>query len=152
MKRIVKLLNSCWAWLCRIFQRTHGVVRRYVSPAFVVMLAVSFTLWYISKLTYTYTTDFNIKVEIDGQTLVLPCVVEGKGANLVSYSLSSRRIKVPLSDLRYEWVDVPTEDGDEVSVSRKIRIDRNSLRDAISLHFSDINVKSVANDADIYLD
>ena len=67
MKRIVKLLNSCWAWLCRIFQRTHGVVRRYVSPAFVVMLAVSFTLWYISKLTYTYTTDFNIKVEIDGQ-------------------------------------------------------------------------------------
>ena len=57
-------------------------LRNYVSPVFLVLLAVSFTLWYISKLNYTYTTDLKIKVKVNGERLIVPCVVEGKGTTL----------------------------------------------------------------------
>ena len=153
MKRMVEYLKNYWGRLRNAAQRAYVVARRYVSPAFVVMFVVAFTLWYISKLTYTYTTDFNIRVEIDGQTIELPCVVEGKGTNLVSYGLSSRRIKVPLSELKYELVDIPTEEDNDASPKiRKIRIDRTSLRNAISVRFSDIKVQNVGTDDYIYLD
>ena len=60
-------------------------LRRYISPVFLVLLAVSFTLWYISKLNYTYTTDFEVSLDIEGHQMVLPCVGEGKGTTLLGY-------------------------------------------------------------------
>jgi hypothetical protein len=145
MKRIFALLKT-WA----------QKLRNYISPVFLAMLAVSFTLWYISKLNYTYTTDFNIKVKVDGERIVVPCVVEGKGTTLFGYGFyTPRRANIPLSELNYEVVETPyiDENGvvDTLVVNRKAHISAISMQDAISVRFSDLKILSVGNFDDIIL-
>ena len=141
MKRFIALLKS-WA----------QTLRKYVSPVFLALLAVSFTLWYISKLNYTYTT--NIKVKVEGQRLVVPCVVEGKGTNLFGYGFyTSRRVNIPLSELNHEVIELPVinEYGevDTLAKSYKVRISPLSMQDAISVRFSDLKIVSVGDFDDI---
>ena len=131
-------------------------LRKYISPVFLVLLGVSFTLWYISKLNYTYTTDFNIKVKVDGERIIVPCVVEGKGTTLFGYGFyASRRANIPLSELNYEVVEVPVidENGavDTLAKDYKVRISSISMQDAISVRFSDLKILSVGNIDDIAL-
>ena len=131
-------------------------LRKYISPVFLVLLGVSFTLWYISKLNYTYTTDFNIKVKVDGERIVVPCVVEGKGTTLFGYGFyASRRANIPLSELSYEVVEQPivNADGviDSLTTIRKVRILPLSMQDAISVRFSDLKIVSLGEFADIPL-
>ena len=132
-------------------------LRNYISPVFLALLAVSFTLWYISKLNYTYTTDFNIKVKVDGERIIVPCVVEGKGTNLFGYGFyTSRRVSIPLSELNYDIVEEPviTEDGgvvDSLTKEYKVRISPISMQDAISVRFSDLKIVSVGDFDDIPL-
>ena len=57
------------------FKKFLAVVRRYVSPVFIMLLVASFTLWYIAKLNYNYTTELNVKVRIGNQKFEVPCVV-----------------------------------------------------------------------------
>ncbi|MBO7220486.1 MAG: hypothetical protein J6V21_04785 [Alistipes sp.] len=145
MKRFFALLKT-WA----------QKLRNYISPVFLAMLAVSFTLWYISKLNYTYTTDFNIKVKVDGERIVVPCVVEGKGTTLFGYGFyTPRRANIPLSELNYEVVETPyiDENGvvDTLVVNRKAHISAISMQDAISVRFSDLKILSVGNFDDITL-
>ena len=141
MKRLIELLKSG-------LQR----LRKYVSPVFLALLAVSFTLWYILKLDYTYTKDLKIEVNIDGQHLIVPCVVEGKGSNLL---YSSSRVNIPLKDLKYDIVDVrvsPPEVHDSLAVCEKrIRIQPVSIQDAISIRLSDLKIVSVGSVSDIEL-
>lgn len=145
MKRLFALLK---VWL-------QGL-RKYISPVFLVLLGVSFTLWYISKLNYTYTTDFNIKVKVDGERIVVPCVVEGKGTTLFGYGFyTPRRANIPLSELIYEVVEVPVidENGvvDTLAKECKARILPLSMQDAISVRFSDLKIVSVGSFDDITL-
>ena len=131
-------------------------LRKYISPVFLVLLGVSFTLWYISKLNYTYTTDFNIKVKVDGERIVVPCVVEGKGTTLFGYGFyASRRANIPLSELSYEVVEQPVvnADGivDSLTTIRKAHISPLSMQDAISVRFSDLKIISLGEFADIPL-
>ena len=145
MKRFLALLKV-WA----------QKLRNYISPVFLAMLAVSFTLWYISKLDYTYTTDFNIKVKVDGERVVVPCVVEGKGTNLFGYGFyQSRRVNIPLSELNYDIVEAPVinEEGDvdTLATEYKVRISPISMQDAISVRFSDLKIVSVGDFDDIPL-
>ena len=145
MKRLFALLK---VWL-------QGL-RKYISPVFLVLLGVSFTLWYISKLNYTYTTDFNIKVKVDGERIIVPCVVEGKGTTLFGYGFyAPRRANIPLSELNYDVVEVPvlTDAGvvDTLAKDYKVRISPISMQDAISVRFSDLKILSVGNFDDISL-
>lgn len=141
MKRLIELLKA-------------GVqrLRKYVSPVFLALLAVSFTLWYILKLDYTYTKDMKVEVNVDGQHITVPCVVEGKGSNLL---YSSSRVTIPLSDLKYDVVDVrvsPEEVPDSMAVTeKKVRIQPVSMQDAISIRYSDLKVLSVGVIPDIEL-
>lgn len=147
MKRLYALLKT---WVQKL--------RKYISPVFMALLAVSFTLWYISKLNYTYTTDFNIKVKVEGQRIVVPCVVEGKGTNLFGYGFyASRRVNIPLSELNYEVVAIPvtSKDGDKVdslNTEYKIRISPISMQDAISVRFSDLKIVSIGEFPDLEIE
>jgi hypothetical protein len=136
MKRLIALLKLG-------LQR----LRKYVSPVFLVLLAVSFTLWYISKLDYTYTTDFKVDVNIDGQRITVPCVVEGKGSTLFGYGFySSSRVSIPLADLKHKTVVRPVPvDGfaDSVAIEKKIIINPLAMQDALSVRFSDLKILSV---------
>ncbi len=116
--------NDILAWL-----------RHYVSPAFCVMFFAAFVLWYITKLSYTYTTDLNIDVEVAGAEFEVECVVEGVGTNLFGYKLyKGGEVSIPLNEL---------------VVSSKNRnsivIDSMSLLKAISVRYSDIKIKSIGS-------
>ena len=145
MKKLFALLKT---WF--------GGLRKYISPVFLVLLGVSFTLWYISKLNYTYTTDFDIKVKVDGERIVVPCVVEGKGTTLFGYGFyTPRRANIPLSELHYDVIEVPVLNAegvvDTLATSYKARISPVSLQDAISIRFSDLKIISLGEFDDIPL-
>ena len=53
--------------------------RRFSNPVFFGLLGLSFLLWYITKLSYTYTTDITIPVRIDSTQYTVRCNVEGIG-------------------------------------------------------------------------
>lgn len=106
-------------------------VRGYVPPIFLAMLVASFILWYIAKLSYTYTTEQDIPINIDGQKFDVTCVIEGLGTNLFGYKMYvNTRIRIPLDELKYV---VSKEDG-------MLIIDPQSLQSAISVHYSDIKI------------
>lgn len=112
-------------------------LRHYVSPVYLMLLAASLVLWYISKLGYTYTTELPVRLNVDGERFDVACVVEGVGTNLFGYRVyMNKRLRIPLSELAY----TPSpEEGHE----GRICIDAQSLQNAISLRISDIKIISV---------
>lgn len=141
MKRIIALL-IVWA----------KKIRKYISPAFLLLFAVSFTLWYIAKLSYTYTTELAVKINVNGHQITVPCGVEAQGSILLRYKLSgTQKVAIPLSELKYDVVDVRTvKRGNNDSLQiQKIAIQPTSIQDALSVRFSDLQIKSVGKIADI---
>ena len=45
--------------------------------SFLALLMASFILWYIAKLSYIYTTEQKVRVDVDGQVFDVTCTVEG---------------------------------------------------------------------------
>ncbi|MCI7139473.1 hypothetical protein [Alistipes sp.] len=112
-------------------------LRRYVSPVFLALLVASFILWYLAKLSYTYTTEQTIRLSIDGQPVEISCVVEGLGTNLFGYRVyMNKTLRIPLAELHTTPSEVEGHEG-------KLVIDPQSLQHAISVRFSDIKVISV---------
>ena len=112
-------------------------MHRYVSPVFLALLVASFILWYIAKLSYTYTTGQTVRVDVDGQVFDVACTVEGVGTNLFRYQVyMNKTLRIPLTELKYKR---SREEGHE----GKIIIDPQSLQNAISKKFSDIKITSI---------
>lgn len=121
----------------RILNNLMRRMHRYVSPVFLALLVASFILWYIAKLSYTYTTDQRVRLDVDGERFEVTCVVEGVGTNLFGYRVYSDKVlHVPLAELRYT---VSREEGHE----GKLILDPQSLQNFISLKFSDIKVIAI---------
>ncbi len=133
MSNAMDKLRACWR-----------MMKSYVSPTFIMLMCASFIMWYILKLQYTYTTNYSVLVNIEGERLRVPCVIEGKGTNLLGYRVyMHREIKIPLNDLKYtidSQVDVAAG-----AVVDSIIIDPQSIQSAISVRFSDIKVISVGD-------
>lgn len=134
MGKIIEKLKLFRRWL-----------QRYVSPVFISLFCASFILWYILKLGYVYTTDYSVGVNVDGQTMRVPCVVEGVGTNLFGYRVyMHRELKIPLTDLKYKVEELADEQTGE-SLGRFYIIDPQSMQSAISVRFSDIKVISIGD-------
>jgi len=120
------------------------LLKSYVSPTFIMLMCASFIMWYILKLQYTYTTDYSVLVNVEGERMRVPCVIEGKGTNLFGYRVYlHKEIKIPLNDLKYtikSKVDVAAG-----TVVDNIIIDPQSIQSAISVRVSDIKVISVGD-------
>jgi hypothetical protein len=113
--------------------------KKSISPAFIAMFVASFVLWYITKLNYNYTTDYNVRLNIGGEKVEVPCVIEGKGTYLFNYKFQlSKRLRIPLEELSYQTV---SDDFGEVF----LQIDPKSLQNAISVRVSDIKVVSLGD-------
>ncbi len=113
-------------------------LRHYVSPVFMLLLVASFILWYIAKLSYTYTTEQVMRVNIGGERIPVTCVVEGVGTNLFGYRVyMDRTLRIPLSELRV------TPSYETESYGRLV-IDPVSLQQAISVRCSDIKIVSIS--------
>lgn len=112
-------------------------IRSYVSPAFMLLLAASFILWYIAKLNYTYTTDQSVRIDVDGRLFEVDCTVEGLGTTLFSHQAYMRKtLRVPLSELKYKRSRESGHEG-------KIILDPKSLQHAISKKFTDLKIVSI---------
>ncbi len=122
-----------------------STVRRFVSPLFLMMLFASLLFWYVAKLSYTYTTDLDVKMRIEDQKFETKCVVEGFGTKLLGYHIyRGGSIKLSLSDLKYKRVK-----GDDGNYY--IRIDEGSLSTAVAMHYSDIKLISIGTPPDVLL-
>lgn len=113
-------------------------VRRLLSMPFLLMLFASFVLWYIAKLSYTYTTEIEVKIKVEGQKTYTTCVVEGVGTYLVGYKIhNGGAVHIPLSTTPYTMTTL------EDDPNEYILIDQEVVNRAISVHYSDIKVISV---------
>lgn len=111
--------------------------KKTISPVFIAMFVAAFILWYITKLNYNYTTDYNVRLNIGGEKMEVPCVIEGKGTNLFNYKFQlSKRLRIPLDELHYTTV------ADEFG-ELFLQIDPKSLQNAISVRVSDIKIVSL---------
>ena len=133
-------MSKIWLKIKVVMRR----IRATISPAFVYMLCAAVIMWYILKLQYTYTTDYSVLVNVEGERMRVPCVIEGKGTNLFGYRVyMHKEIKIPLNDLKYtieSKVDVAAG-----TVVDNIIIDPQSIQSAISVRVSDIKVISVGD-------
>lgn len=119
-------MDNIWTW-----------VRRYVSPVFLALLVASFILWYIAKLSYTYTTEKQVRVNVDGEQFDVTCVVEGVGTNLFGYRVyANKTLRIPLSELKYKRSHEEGHQG-------KLILNPQSLQSAIALRISDIKIISI---------
>lgn len=119
-------------------------LKSYISPAFILLFCASFVFWYILKLGNTYTTEYNILVNIDGQTLRIPSVVEGVGTNLLTYRNHTRKeIKLRLADLKYRKGSIVDEQTGEPLIC--YILDPHSIQNALSVRFSDIKIVSLGD-------
>lgn len=120
-------------------------LRRYVSPVFLVLLLASFILWYIAKLSYSYTTEQTVRISIADQPLEVPCVVEGVGTNLFGYQVyMNKRLRIPLEEVKVTRSEAEGRSDWYV-------IDPPSLQKALSTRFSDIKIISVGEIPEIEL-
>ena len=119
-------------------------LKSWISPVFISFMCVSFLFWYILKLQYTYTTDFNVNLNIDGERLKVPCVVEGKGSYLVGYSLYSKEHKIALDDLKYTIEQERSAEDDQI-IGEWYVLDPHSVQSAISVRYSDIKIVSLGD-------
>ncbi len=110
--------------------------RRFSNPIFFMLLLMSFILWYIIKLSYTYTTQINIPVKIDSTYYSVRCGVEGVGYQILVHRIAPRKNLVKLS-------------SDNVTITPSsitpgaYEISSFSLQNSISTKVSDLKIISV---------
>ena len=127
------------------------LLKSSVSPAFIMLMCASFIMWYILKLQYTYTTDYAVLVNIEGEHLRVPCVIEGKGTNLLAYRVHMHKeIKIPLTDLKYSIAS--EQNGATAEIVDSIMIDPHSIQSAISVRFSDLKIVSIGEFPDLEIE
>ena len=138
-------MKRIWEYIKRLGQ----TAKKYISPVFIMLFVASFTLWYIAKLNYNYTTDLDVKIRIGNQRFEVPCVVEGKGTNLFGYVISTNRLNIPLSELEYTVMREVTQIGAAPTDKVRLHLQSESLKNAISVRLSDINIRSIGDVPDI---
>ncbi len=117
-------------------KEVYSSVKRRITPAFLVMVALSFIFWYSGKLQYTYTAELPVTVQIEGERVRTTCVVEGTGHNI----LSARYFKRKTIKLQRSEVELLPIDG----VSNTYEISPTSLQNIISVRNSSLKVLSVS--------
>ncbi len=113
-----------------------GTIRKRITPAFLVTLALALIFWYSGKLQYTYTTTLPFTVEIEGDRVRTTCMVEGTGHNL----LSARYLKRRVVKLQRFDVDLLSVDG----AANTYEISPSSLQNILSVRYPNIKILSVS--------
>lgn len=68
-----------------LYQHIKKLIKRHLSAAMIPCLLLSFLLWYIIKLGYTYTANIPVNVTIEGQHVRVNCLVEATGYRLFAH-------------------------------------------------------------------
>lgn len=111
--------------------------KKYFSPIFLLMLLLSFGMWYLTKLSYTYTAEVPVWVDIDGNKFKLECVVEAPGYRIIAHRTFGK------SKLNLKFTDVQTTPS--VLNDSYYVVNPLSLSSIISLNNSDIRLVSIGD-------
>lgn len=123
------------------WQRVFGA---RLSPAFLVMLALSALMWYLSKLDDTYTAEVPVVVRYDGENYRVMCMAEGTGRQIVGHRLfASRALQLDISEV--ELIPVEGKDG-------FYSIEQESLHSLISVNNSELRIISIGNSPELRID
>lgn len=111
------------------------MAKLYISPVFFVMLLISISLWYVTKLSYIYTTTIPFRVHVGDSTFDMDCTAQGRGYNLFAHKLIySNDISVAVDEIEY----TPSAKSKGSYV-----INPFSLQNVISKRKSDIRILSI---------
>ena len=125
--------------LRNIFKYLYG---QRLSPSFLVMLALAFLLWFVTKLGYVYTVEMPVTINLEGNQFEVACVVEGNGRHLMKYRAKRKR------NIDLERTELKLSSPDKLGFQS---VDQVSLLAAVARRYSDIRVVSVANISDIFI-
>lgn len=112
-------------------------LKKRVSPVFLLLLLLSTILWYLTKLSYTYTTQVPVPVDIEGNKFTVTCVAEGRGYSIFSRRFTRRHV-VGLKFGDVQTTPSVTDQGSYV-------INAFSLQNAISVRIGDLRIISVGD-------
>jgi hypothetical protein len=128
----------------KFFKAVDNFFRNSVSPIFVLMLFVSFALWYISKLDYDYTTNIPVRVNLDGYRFKVECTAEGRGSALMAHRFNMVD-KTKLSFSRILHAPLAAD-------SCEIVLSPSSLMNAIATTYREIRIISIGIVPNIRID
>ena len=119
----------------RTYAKSRRVLGQYASTTFLVFLLLSALLWYLTKLSYTYTTDVPIDVSIADNRFTVRCVAEGTGYRIFALrNLPNKPVKLSLEEVNAS----PSPTNPQTYI-----VDPLSLQNAISVSYSKIKIVSV---------
>lgn len=127
-------------------QKLSNLIRVVISPAFIILLIISASLWFLSRLSHTYTStielnvtlrnDYNSTVWVDDTPLVVKAMVQGDGRDLLLAKLGSGyTISVPLSSLTM------TQDSD--AAPYMFRINEASMLRALTAEQNEFTINMI---------
>ncbi len=116
--------------------------RRLSNPVFFMLLGLSLILWYVTKLSHSYTADINIPVRIDSVYYSVRCQVEGSGYQILLHKIAPRKNGVFISSDNIAVTPSTTASG-------LYDISPFWLQNTISSQITDLKIKSVAAPVEI---
>lgn len=135
MGRFSKFWMSVKRVFCKFWIPVWQELRKLISVPFLIMLFLSFSLWYAVKLGYNYQAEVPFEVVVDGHEFKVKCIVEGNGARLVARRLYRN------NEIILDWADLDVSTS--VANPGAVVISPYSLQNAISAQSTDVKVLSV---------
>ncbi len=121
--------------ILRFKGKVFSLVRKVVSPSFLILLSISFVLWFVMRLSRQYTTqvdievilseDYDANMAVSQESVWVRVLVSGDGRDLIYYKIGlGDRVEVPVSQLKFS----KATDGSEYLYS----IDAESMERALN--------------------
>ena len=119
-------------------------LRQFISPAFVSLLVISAIFWYLTKLSYTYTAEIPVNVNVAGNKFKVQCLAEGTGYRIMAHRFFIRKYIYISADN----VELTPSAGSMDSYVIK----PFTLQNAISVRYADVKIISVGDIPEILLE
>lgn len=130
-------VKKSWAVMGKRLTNIKAFINKHVSPVFLLLLILSTIMWYLTKLSHTYTAQVPIAVNIEGNRFSVACLVEGTGHRIVAHRFFMRNV------VNLNFRDVQATPS--MFNSGSYVINAYSLQNAISVNISDLKIISVGD-------
>ena len=125
--------------LVRMCRHLFGKLRKYLSPAFLLILGLSFLLWYSFELQDEYSTQIPIRFNIEGTELRTKVAIHGTGYNIVKQRYSSHR------EIRLTWKDLDRMFRTSAENPDAVVIQPKALQNIIAERYPDMAIDSMSS-------
>ncbi len=120
--------------------------KQLLNRSFLIFLLLSAVMWYLNKLSHTYSSnivipvnivnDFNSKQMLIEKTNMVTCQIESEGHRLLSRKLFSKHRKITIPSNELIFIDV-------ADAPFTMKIENESLADALNSRLSPIKLVSI---------